>query len=44
VTFDNRRLLAEGMTAPPRLTDYLEACVRTGQDMTIAEQMLYDFR
>jgi thioester reductase-like protein len=44
VTFDNRRLLAEGMEAPPRFTDYLDACVSTGQDMTVAEQMLYDFR
>ena len=44
VSFDNRRLLAEGMQAPPRLTDYLEACVQSGQGQPIAEQMVYDFR
>ena len=44
VTFDNRRLLAEGMQAPPRFTDYLESCMLSGQGQTIAEQMVYDFR
>jgi len=44
VNFDNSRLLAEDMPPPPRFTDYLGACIRTGQSMTVAEQMLYDFR
>ena len=44
VTFDNQRLLAEGMAAPPGFADYIAACVHTGQDLTVAEQMLYEFR
>lgn len=44
VTFDNQRLLAEGMSAPPGFADYIAACVHTGQDLTVAEQMLYEFR
>lgn len=43
VTFDNRRLLAEGMEPPPRFTDYLEACVRSRPGESIAEQMRTDF-
>lgn len=44
VTFDNTRLLGEGMEAPPRFCDYIGACVRTGERESIAEQMLGDFR
>jgi nucleoside-diphosphate-sugar epimerase len=44
VTFDNSRLRAEGADAPPRFTDYLGACVRTGENEPVAEQMLCDFR
>jgi nucleoside-diphosphate-sugar epimerase len=43
VTFDNRRLLAEGMDPPPRFTDYLAACVHSRRDESIAEQMQIDF-
>jgi len=44
VTFDNARLLAEGMESPPRFSDYLGTCVRTGERETIAEQMNRDSR
>ena len=44
VTFDNARLLAEGIASPPRFADYLDACVRTGERETIAEQMTHDAR
>lgn len=44
VTFDNARLLAEGVATPPRFSDYLGACVRTGERETIAEQMVLDSR
>jgi hypothetical protein len=44
VTFDNTRLLAEGMDAAPRFCDYLDVCVRTGERVPIAVQMLGDFR
>ena len=44
ITFDNQRLLAEGMTESPGFTDYLGACVRTGERQPIADQMAYDFR
>ena len=44
VTFDNRGLLAVGTEAPPRLTDYLEARVQSGQGQPIGGQMVYDFR
>lgn len=43
VTFDSRRLLAEGVPPPPRFTDYLGVCIRTGCDRPIPEQMLTDF-
>jgi len=44
VTFDNARLLAEGEAAPPRFVDYLSACVRSGESVTIADQMTQDSR
>jgi nucleoside-diphosphate-sugar epimerase len=44
VTFDNQRLLVEGMEAPPTFADYLDVCIRTGEADPIAEQMLCDFR
>lgn len=43
VTFDNRRLLAEGMKPPPRFTDYLAACVRSRPGESIVDQMRTDF-
>jgi nucleoside-diphosphate-sugar epimerase len=44
ITFDNRRLLAEGMDPPPAFTEYLDACIRTGEGEPIALQMRYEFR
>ena len=44
VTFDNRRLLAEGLDPPPAFTEYLDACIRTGENAPIADQMRFDFR
>ena len=43
VTFSNQRLLDEGIAPPPRFTDYLDVCIRTGCDRSIPEQMLTDF-
>jgi nucleoside-diphosphate-sugar epimerase len=40
--FDNARLLAEGLRAPPPFTDYLEVCRRTTGARTIHEQMIDD--
>jgi 3-oxoacyl-[acyl-carrier-protein] synthase II len=44
VTFDNRRLIAEGMDPPPAFAEYLGACIRSGEGEPIADQMRYDFR
>jgi thioester reductase-like protein len=44
VTFDNSRLLAEGFACPPRFTDYLELCIKTGCDAPVSEQMIDDFK
>lgn len=43
-TFDNARLLAEGIAPPPRFADYLAACVRTSAGVPMAEQMAADFK
>jgi nucleoside-diphosphate-sugar epimerase len=40
--FDNTRLLAEGMVAPPRFTDYLGRCVATSAGRSVYEQMRDD--
>jgi hypothetical protein len=40
--FDNRRLLAEGMPAPPRFTDYLSRCATMPPDRSVYEQMRED--
>ena len=42
--FDNRRLLAEGMSPPPRFDSYAGVCAITSAGRTIAEQMLADFK
>jgi nucleoside-diphosphate-sugar epimerase len=42
-TFDNSRLLAEGMPPGPRFTDYLPRCVESLPNGTVYEQMLADF-
>jgi nucleoside-diphosphate-sugar epimerase len=44
MTFDNGRLLAEGVPQPPRFADYAGLCARTAEGETIAEQMQYDFK
>jgi nucleoside-diphosphate-sugar epimerase len=44
MTFDNSRLLAEGMPLPPAFADYAGLCATTSEDQTIAEQMQYDFK
>jgi nucleoside-diphosphate-sugar epimerase len=40
--FDNRRLLDEGMTAAPKLTDYLHCCATLPANLSVYEQMLDD--
>lgn len=42
--FDNRRLLAEGISAPPRFSSYAGLCALTAQGAPIASQMQYDFK
>ncbi|WP_194790441.1 cationic peptide resistance protein CprA [Pseudomonas sp. UFMG81] len=42
--FDNSRLLAEGIAMPPRFTDYLDVCVKSSNDVSIATQMQWDFK
>ncbi|NIF28921.1 NAD-dependent epimerase/dehydratase family protein [Pantoea sp. Tr-811] len=42
--FDNSRLLDEGISPPPRFTDYLGACVNSSKDVSIASQMQWDFK
>ena len=44
MTFDNSRLLAEGVSPPPRFADYAGICALTSEGETIAEQMQYDFK
>jgi hypothetical protein len=40
--FDNSRLLGEGMTAPPKFTDYLHLCVANSSGRSVYDQMLDD--
>ena len=42
--FDNSRSLAEGIPQSPRFTDYIEACVRSSEHITIADQAAIDFQ
>jgi nucleoside-diphosphate-sugar epimerase len=42
--FDNRRLLAEGVGAPPRFTEYAGLCAVSAHGVPIASQMQYDFK
>jgi len=44
VVFDNSKLLQLGMSKPSRFTDYLDRCVLTTRDATIAEPMQVDFK
>ena len=42
--FENQRLLAEGIAAPPRFDSYIGECVRTSAGISIPEQMHWDFK
>ena len=42
--FDNRRLLGEGIDPSPAFVDYISACVKSSQDIPIADQMAIDFK
>lgn len=42
--FNNARLFAEGMSAPPRIVDYMDVCMQTTKNKTIAELMMIDFK
>ena len=42
--FDNARLLAEGVAAPPRFAGYAGLCAVSAQGAPIASQMQYDFK
>lgn len=44
VVFDNSKLMQLGMGKPSRFTDYLDRCVSTTRDATIAELMQVDFK
>lgn len=44
VVFDNTKLLNLGMQEPSRFTDYLDRCVISTQNSTIAELMQVDFK
>ncbi|MBS0244364.1 MAG: SDR family oxidoreductase [Proteobacteria bacterium] len=42
--FDNARLLAEGVEAPPRFSSYADRCAASAEHLSIAEQMEDDFK
>jgi len=42
--FDNARLLAEGIAAPPRFSAYAGLCALSAHGAPIASQMQYDFK
>ena len=44
ISFDNRRLLAEGMAPPLHFISYVGECARTTEGAQIADQMQYDFK
>lgn len=39
VVFDNSRLLAEGVAAPPKFSAYIRRCVETSEHRTVYDQM-----
>jgi nucleoside-diphosphate-sugar epimerase len=41
-SFDNARLLAEGVPAPPRFSDYIARCIETSRGKAIYDQMVDD--
>lgn len=44
ITFDNSRLCAEGVPQPTAFADYITRCAETTRDVSIYEQMKYDFK
>lgn len=44
MTFDNARLLEEGMRLPPFFTEYAANCEKTSKGVSIAEQMRFDYK
>jgi thioester reductase-like protein len=42
--FRNDHLLAEGIQAPPRFSDYIGLCVESARHIPIADQMKWDFK
>ncbi len=44
ITFENGRLLAEGIPPPPAFADYIGLCAETTENLSIYEQMKYDFK
>ncbi len=42
VVFNNTRLLEEGISPPPKFTDYLGQCIKTSAHRTVYEQMCDD--
>lgn len=42
--FENQRLLAEGMSPPPKFSSYVGLCETTSQGHSIAEQMRFDYK
>lgn len=42
--FDNSRILAEGVPAPPRFTDYLAVCQHSCSQRSLGELMVTDFQ
>lgn len=43
-TFDNARILAEGVPPPPRLVDYFDRCVETARSIPLAAQISRDVK
>ncbi len=44
MTFHNDRLIEEGMAPPPPFAAYADLCATTSEGVTIAEQMMADFK
>lgn len=44
IIFDNRRTLAEGIPSPMSFANYAARCADTTKDLSIYEQMKYDFK
>lgn len=42
--FDNERLIAEGGQPPPRFASYVGLCTKTSENISIPEQMKWDFK